>query len=105
MIPLNKKVGAKEIAPLQAADFLAWEWRKLHEDQNSWWEQQDKPEDLDARWADFEAWMEREKPRTRKSLAALVDRTNFSGVIWDYDRLCETHRLRNGVWSVDSSEV
>jgi hypothetical protein len=33
--------------------------------------------------------MEREKPRTRKSLMALLDRTAFAGFIWDYVRLCQ----------------
>jgi hypothetical protein len=59
MIPLNKAWSAKNILPLQAADFLAWEWRKMHEDRRKWWDKEGKPDDLDARWADFEAWMEK----------------------------------------------
>jgi hypothetical protein len=99
MIPLNKSLGAKEIYPLQAADFFAWEWRKLHEERDEWWRREDKPEDLDARWADFEQWMEREKPRTRKSLMELVERTSFLGFIWDYDKLREANKTRGGVWA------
>jgi hypothetical protein len=99
MIPLNKALSAKQITPLQAADFIAWEWRKLHEERNSWWEQENKPEDLDARWADFEAWMERENPRTRKSVMGLVERTSFTGFVWDYDKLCEVHQHRSGLWA------
>jgi hypothetical protein len=94
MIPLNKAWSAKNIAPLQAADFLAWEWRKLHEDRKEWWDKENKPDDLDARWGDFEAWMQCSKPRTRKSLQALVERTTFWGFIWDYDRLCQAHERR-----------
>jgi hypothetical protein len=99
MNALNKAWGAKEILPLQAADFMAWEWRKLHEDRDEWWSKENKPDDLDARWADFEAWMEQEQPRTRKSLMALVGRTNFYGFVWDYDKLREADRLRGGVWA------
>jgi hypothetical protein len=99
MIPLNKNWSAKSILPLQAADFLAWEWRKLHEDRREWWDKENKPDDLDARWADFEAWMDSENPRTRKSLQALVGRTGFYGFIWDYDRLRAVHDQRGGQWA------
>jgi hypothetical protein len=99
MIPLNRAWSAKKILPLQAADFLAWEWRKLHEDRKAWWDKENKYDDLDARWVDFEAWMEREKPRTRKSLQALVERTTFHGLIWNRDSLREAHEKRGGQWA------
>jgi hypothetical protein len=99
MIPLNKCWSSENILPLQAADFLAWEWRKSHVDRAGWWEQKNKPDDWDERWQDFESWMERESPRTRKSLLALIERAQFTGFIWDYDRLCEAHRMRGGRWS------
>jgi hypothetical protein len=99
MIPLNKRRTFKDVVELQIADFLAWEWRKLHLDREGWWAKTDKPTGWDARWNDFEAWMEREKPRTRKSILALMERANFTGFIWDYDHLCEAHKLRGGVWA------
>jgi hypothetical protein len=104
MIPVNKCYTAKDVLPLQAADFLAWEWRKSHIDRSGWWDQDDKPDGWDEKWADFEAWMAKENPRTRKSLLALLERTNFTGLIWDYEKLCEAHKARGGVWSLATSE-
>jgi hypothetical protein len=101
MIPINKSRTFKEVIELQAADFLAWEWRKSHIDRTKWWEREGKPSDEDERWNDFETWMEKEKPRTRKSILALIERASFTGMIWDYDRLCEALRLRGGVWSMN----
>jgi hypothetical protein len=102
LVPINESCSFKEMVELQVADFLAWEWRKSHEDRKGWWEQSDKPNDWDERWQDFEAWMEQERPRTRKSITALLQRANLTGFIWDYDRLCEAHELRGGVWSLPS---
>jgi hypothetical protein len=99
MIPLNKAWSARNILPLQAADFLAWEWRKLHEDRREWWDQDRKPGDWDAQWADFEAWMAKENARTRKSMEALVKKTQFHGLIWNRDSLCEAHEKRGGRWA------
>jgi hypothetical protein len=100
LTPLAKEFGgAKKVLPLQAADFFAWEWRKLQVDRAGWWDQPNKPEDWDDRWREFEAWMDREKPRTRKSIMALMERTQFAGLIWDYDKLCEAHKVRGGVWA------
>jgi hypothetical protein len=81
LTPLAKEFGgAKKVLPLQAADFFAWEWR-LQVDRAGWWDQPNKPEDWDDRWQEFKAWMEREKPRTRKSIMALMERTQFAGLI------------------------
>jgi hypothetical protein len=99
LIPLNKCWTFREVRPLQAADFLVWEYRKNHVQREGWWAQEGKPDDWDARWADFEAWMERENPRTRKSILALLERTAFTGFVWDYDRLCEADQKRGGRWA------
>jgi hypothetical protein len=99
MMPLNKSWTAKEIRPLQAADFLVWEYRKNHVEREGWWAQEGKSDDWDERWAAFEGWMGKENPRTRKSILALLERTAFTGFIWDYDRLCEADRMRAGRWA------
>jgi hypothetical protein len=101
--PVAEGASFRDLVELQAADFLAWEWRKSHEDRKEWWQKPDKPTDWNERWADFEDWMEHEKPRTRKSILALLERAQFTGFIWDYDRLCEAHERRGGVWSINSS--
>lgn len=103
MIPINESFTFKDVIELQAADFMAWEWRKTHEDRAMWWNKGDKPTDWDERWKDFETWMEKEKPRTRKSISALLERSVFTGLIWDYDRLCEAHEIRGGVWALPES--
>jgi hypothetical protein len=99
LIPLNKSWTFRDVPALQAADFLVWEYGKTHLDREEWWQQEDKPSDEDMRWQAFDAWMKKEKPRTRKSILALLERTSFTGFIWDYDRLCEVHRTRGGVWA------
>lgn len=99
MIPVNKAYTFKDVRAIQAADFLVWEYGKTHFDREGWWQQENKPSDWDERWGKFEAWMETEKPRTRKSILALLERTSFTGFVWDYDKLCEADKARGGVWA------
>ncbi|MGP0095285.1 MAG: hypothetical protein ACLPKB_35830 [Xanthobacteraceae bacterium] len=102
-IPIQKNLTFRNIRPLQAADFLAWEARKHHVQQNEWWEMEDRPETWDARFQHYQEWS-REKfgtrlPPPRKSLDALLKQMNFEGIVWDYRALNIAHEARGGVWA------
>jgi hypothetical protein len=95
---LPKGVTFRELLAMQAADFMTWEFRKNHERIGEWFDIPNKPNEDDARWEHMEQWLATASP-PRKSAAALVEGNQIAPIIWDYDRLCEAHRLRGGVWS------
>jgi hypothetical protein len=101
-IPLSKGTTWRDLAALQAADFLAWEYRRNHENVGAWFDLINRPEDWDARWSHFEEWLTLNVgtsiPAIRKSAAALINGTPFYGLIWDYKNLCDAHRARGGAW-------
>jgi hypothetical protein len=102
-LPLVKGITFRELPAMQAADFLAWEFRRNHENISEWFDFMDRPEGSEARAEHFDRWSLKkfgsESPPARKSLAALVEGNQIVPVIWDYDRLCEAHRLREGKWA------
>jgi hypothetical protein len=103
LYPLTEFHGAKRVIELQAADLLAGDFRKNHLSVNEWYEIEGKPEDHEERHRHFEEWAERKygtrEPSLRKSLQAAVDGSRHVPWVWDYDRLCEAHTVRGGVWA------
>jgi hypothetical protein len=101
-IPLPKQCLAKNVRPIQAADFMAWELRKHHIKQAEWWEQAELPETWETRFEDFKRWS-REKfgsnlPPPRKTLEAIAKEWRMSGLVLDYNGLVRMHQDRGGVW-------
>jgi hypothetical protein len=110
LISLPKGQSFREVLPLQAADFFIWELRKNHLNLDEWFVLDGKPADSDERWRHLQEWSFRrfgsENGKPRKSLAAIVERSAPpTGIIWDYDRICETHRLRSGIWSAGPTKI
>jgi hypothetical protein len=102
-IPLNQKTTFRELAPLQAADFLTWEVQKNHLNIEDWFLQPNKPVEQEDRSEHLDDWSLQKygtlRPKTRKSLEALIDSgAPAVGMIWDYDNLYDAHRAREGVW-------
>ena len=106
-IPLQKGLTFRNVPPIQAADFLAWEARKHHVQQNEWWEMEGRPESWEDRFMHYQEWS-REKfgtrlPPPRKSLGALLKQMNFDGMVWDYRALNIAHEARGGAWACQVS--
>jgi hypothetical protein len=100
-IPLSKGTTWRDLAALQAADFLAWEYRRHHEHVSAWFDLIDRPENWDERWSHFEEWLtlnDASIPAVRRSAAALINGTPLLGLIWDYRNLCDAHKARGGAW-------
>jgi len=93
----------KTVIELQAADFIAGDFRKQHLAVDEWWKIEGKPRDVAARDKHFDDWTMQAygtpNPGLRKSLQAVADRATHALFVWDYDHLCEAHRLRGGVWA------
>jgi hypothetical protein len=105
LMPLAKNLTARQVMPLQAADFFTWEMQRNHLNADEWHYLPDRPINEDERWKHFQRWsFEKfgmaDGPPPRKSLEALMKHAApVAGIIWDYDQLCLAHRLRNGIWS------
>lgn len=102
--PLDKEITFRTVFALQAADFAVWEFRKHHYDKTTEWHDiQNKPLDDAERWEHFINWSQAKygelTPPPRKSLSALVEGNQIAPFIWDYNRLCEVHRLRGAKWA------
>lgn|ERR1039458_945095 len=106
-VPLPKACTFRNVRPIQAADFVVWEIRKHHTQQNEWWELKDRPSDWNARFEHYQAWSKKKHgtklPPPRKSLGALMTRMPLRGLVFDYRGLCFAHDARDGIWSQASS--
>jgi hypothetical protein len=101
--PLTKCFGFEKIIELQAADFIAGDFRKQHLSVDEWFKLEGKPQTFEERGDHFGEWTLQKygtkTPSLRKSLQAVVERTPHVLFVWDYDNLCEAHRVRGGVWA------
>jgi hypothetical protein len=103
---LPKTQTFREVLPVQAADFAAWELRKLHY-QNSGWFEDEKP-GVDANPQDWLASLQQwqlkrdgqvEWPvNARKSFRALSRAVSFEGSVWDTHWFEIVNKARNGIW-------
>lgn len=103
-VPLAKDLNSRRVPALQAADFIAWETRKLYEKMAPWQSSIDRPfSDREEQWRDYLDWNREttgsEYPVLRGSLEALIDQTPIKAVVWDYHQLITTHDARRGIWT------
>ncbi len=84
---LPKGFTAKEIAPIQAADFLAWEIRKLIDTRDEWYNKFKRGDDP-KEWNKSVNDLGKQKGIVvRKSYELLSERTKPYGYVWDYHEL------------------
>jgi hypothetical protein len=91
LIPLLDSESFKTILPLQAADFIAWEMRKLCEDRKEWEYSVEDRANRQIMMDSYNRWHERhttkfgKPPRERKSFLALRESPVLSpqGLIFD----------------------
>ncbi|MGA8613518.1 MAG: hypothetical protein WB760_17980 [Xanthobacteraceae bacterium] len=100
---LGKGVPLQQLPAMQAADFVAWEFRKHQERINEWHELGEVPSDADEAWSQLEQWIFEKygshENAARKSAAALIEPQRFANLVWDYRTLNEVHDLRGGLWT------
>jgi hypothetical protein len=105
-VPLTAGSTSRTVLPLQAADLVAWEQRRVHAPVDA---AHRAPEHAggktrDEQWEEYRVWSRlnrgREYPLQRKSLEVLIDAgLSVNLVVWDYRHLSATHDLRNGIWA------
>jgi hypothetical protein len=77
MFPLEKTDSFKKIFPIQAADFMAWELRKISEERKDWSPSDNARVNLEAVQEDYRSWAKQFNesrgrfPRQRKSAQRL----------------------------------
>jgi hypothetical protein len=96
--PLPKGITFREIVPIQAADFLAWEIRKLIDSREEWYNKFKIGDDPKAWNESMIDWSKQRGINTRKSYAILSKQTIPYGFVWDYKELCSLHYARNQIW-------
>ena len=95
---LPKGFTFREIVPIQAADFLAWEIRK-HIDSKDEWFSKFKIGDDPKTWnKSMKDWSNQKGVTIRKSYDLLSERTFPYGFVWDYKELCSLDKARNHIW-------
>jgi hypothetical protein len=101
---LTKGVRLEDLPPMQAADFVAWEFRKAQERLEEWHATANVPADIDSAWEQLEEWIIAKygshEASVRKSAIALIEPQRFANLVWDYRTLNEVNDLRGAVWSV-----
>jgi uncharacterized protein DUF3800 len=107
IVPLPRKLSARNVRPLQAADFLVWELHRAVTNENEWWEDI-KPLVPDGHWFfSHLAWHAKRSPTKsvefpyyqRKSFNALRRASPVAGSVWDYKALCDVNEVRRGIWA------
>ena len=99
--PLAKGITFKEVLPIQAADFIAWESRKDITDLDNWFDSYLGDKGTDESLESWKQWAQsndRQFPYNRGSLAMLTETSNLNAHVWDYAALCRIHEARNGSW-------
>lgn len=100
---LDKNTQLVDLPSMQAADFVAWEFRKHQERIAEWYELGDLPPDADEAWERLQKWILEKygshENAARKSAQALIEPQRFANLVWDYRTLNEVHELRGGVWA------
>jgi hypothetical protein len=121
LLPLPKegKLSSVNVLPLQAADFLAWETTKAHENKIDWHRKVKYGTDAEKLGSSLFKWslekqmelMVRNNEKgpnpiwpvlQRRSLLALSDAVRIEASTWNYQTLCKAHEIRGGVWTPPS---
>ncbi len=92
--PIRKDESFKSVRPIQAADLLAWEMRKLLFDRLTWINGRDFFQlsrravlESYARWVQEHTEKFGKQPRNRKSFLALRNGTRPNGYVFNYENL------------------
>ena len=100
---IGPAIRLEQLPAMQAADFVAWEFRKAQERLEEWHATTDVPADVDKAWEQLEQWIVQKygshEASARKSAIALIEPQRFANLVWDYRTLNELHELRGGVWA------
>ncbi len=103
MLPLKGNLSFKNVLPIQAADFLAWEIRKNHLQLSEWWNTEDRGKDDPVKAAMSQIqWMNKQGktwPNQRASYTLLGHAAHPHGGVWDLDYLRRLDDERKGNWS------
>jgi hypothetical protein len=105
-LPLKGCDTFRNVKPIQAADFVAWEARKEHERKNEWWKNHKRGLSFEESLEHQKSWLSEQRkiwPDHRKSFSGLVTTKIHAGVI-DYDALCGLHEARRGAWSYEDRD-
>ena len=95
---IGKDLSFKEIVPIQAADFLAWEIRKLIDSRDEWYNKFKTGDDPKIWNKSVKDWSKLKGVRIRQSYENLAKQTQPLGFIWDYQGFCGNDNLRNHIW-------
>ncbi len=91
--PIEEPDSFKNILPIQAADFLAWEVRKYGHETVGWLPPlKGTREDFRA---DYAKWVTENNPRVRKSAFHLNKAVPHIGHIWDEFNISAAHTVRH----------
>jgi hypothetical protein len=81
-IPLNKGLTFRNVPAMQAADFLAWEIRRNHLDDDVWWSIEDRPKTGGEAFDHYMDWARIFKRKGRESFYLLMgDGETYGSVI------------------------
>jgi hypothetical protein len=100
---LPKGMTFREVEPVQAADFAAYELRKSYLKAHEYYEMEDRPSDWREIPIHFSSWcaakFNHPLPPDRGSFIRLTTMTQIEGIIWDYRAIKIAHEARGGGWS------
>jgi hypothetical protein len=96
----------RNVLPIQAADFVAWEARKEHEKKNIWWKNKKRglePNDWLANQGMWLGSQGKSWPDHRRSFFELSSAVKVHAGVIDYDFLCKHHNeIRHRVWTMEA---
>jgi hypothetical protein len=110
---LPKDLTSRQVRPLQAADFIAWETRKSAASKEPWLSDVDRKPRISERYflSDYVEFMRKSgvktfpfRPLERKSLNALAQAAETYASIWSYSSLEHAHEIRGRRWTVSEND-
>jgi hypothetical protein len=104
-----KGITSREVPALQAADLVAWEYRKALFGMKEWQLSPDRPiTDRHVQWQHYLQWTKERTgsgPVLRKSLTALITNLRTHSVVWDWHQLEGANTARSGIWTLEAAEA
>ena len=92
--PLHPYLSYKDVIPIQAADFLAWEARKDIDTKTNWWAKYKDIEDIKKLCGyDYNRFL-----YPRRSFENLMKSLPPEGMFWNYEKLVRLDYARNHIW-------
>jgi hypothetical protein len=100
---LPKGMTFRDVKPVQAADFAAYELRKSYLKAHEYYEMEDRPSDWREIPFHFSQWcaakFNHPLPIERRSFIRLTTMTHIEGIVWDYRAIRIAHDARGGAWA------